>query len=176
MFDHSVSSPSFLRHNSYINSTYWSGEEDERPLHWIWRPSAQPRPLLRNFSCELLLITVVVIDSEYDFSNLKSGVNEGVFASPAMVTPNLDKVSQDYIYKSEKRALRWKIFLFQNKLIENIFMQNIRCFQKMSSPAGRAQHCLWVGVCATSCENFFCLKANKQILDQYHLISVALIC
>ena len=45
-----------------------------------------------------------MIDSEYDFSNLKSGVNEGVFASPAMVTPNLDKVSQDYINKAEIRA------------------------------------------------------------------------
>ena len=32
----------------------------------------------------------------------------------------------------------------------------------MSSPAGRAQHCLWVGVCATSCENSFVSKRTSR--------------
>ena len=107
------------------------GKEVERPFHRLWRPASKSWHLLRNLSllanscsssisycppARFLLIAEFhfLLSSYFVVELLKlpcpiPGANEGVFASPAMVTPNLDKVSKWSVRKVSN------LFLWQAK-------------------------------------------------------------
>ena len=78
------------------------GSDDLRPNLGIYSgtclSSQIPFPIVLmifSFDCKILfLIDLIFCCSIAHFPCPISGANEGVFASPAMVTPNLDKVSK----------------------------------------------------------------------------------
>ena len=111
------------------------GEEDERSFHRLWRPASKSWHLLRNLSIltnscsnsisfcphvnSLLIAEFHFLLSSYFVVQLLKlpchcpipGANEGVFASPDMITPNLDKVSKWSVRKVSNLFL-WKAKTF----------------------------------------------------------------
>ena len=91
---------------------------------------------------------------------LKSGVNEGVFASPAMVTPNLDKVGFFLqMYNSTSLSGNTKLWKYNSTICQACYGCSSQkridksVKENLFFSAGRTQHCVWVCLCTTSGEN-----------------------
>ena len=80
---------------------------------------------------------------------LKSGVNEGVFASPAMVTPNLDKVGFFLqMYNSTSLSGNTKLWKYNSTICQAYYGCSSQkridksVKENLFPSAGRAQHCV----------------------------------